>query len=102
MVTSSTSILVAWGTVLPIDQNGIITTYEIEYTPLENFGGRIGTRTMNVTSASLSTVLPSLQSHVNYSVTIRAYTSIGSSSYSQPELQLTLQDGEEFICQIFM
>jgi len=94
MVNSSTSIVVVWDTVLPFDRNGVINTYEIEYTPLENFEGRIGTNEMNVTSASRSTVLSDLQSYVNYSISIRAYTSVGPSFYSQPELQLTFQDGK--------
>ena len=37
----------------PIDQNGIITMYEVLYEPLETFSDAIGPLTMNVSSSEI-------------------------------------------------
>ena len=49
MATSPRSITVMWEEVVPIDQNGVITMYQVLYQPLETFGGAIGPLTVNVT-----------------------------------------------------
>ena len=46
MATSATSITVMWEEVPPLDQNGVITMYEVLYVPLETFDG---TLSVNVT-----------------------------------------------------
>ena len=88
---SSTSIMVNWTQV--INRNGIINMYEIEYIPLQTFDGQIMTATINV-SDILSTRLTGLQEYVNYSISVRAYTSIGQGPYSSAITILTLEDGE--------
>ena len=84
MTVSSTSIMVTWNMVLPIDQNGVITMYEVMYTPLEVFGGAIGTNTTRVSGSELSVVLMGLQEYVNYTLSVRAYTSVGMGLDSAP------------------
>ena len=86
---SSSSIYVAWEEVLPIDRNGIITTYEVLYEPLETFG--LLTRiTENTTNLSL--LLAGLHPFVNYRISLRAYTSMGSGPYSESILIRTHED----------
>ena len=90
MSISSTQIRVTWEEVLPINRNGIIITYEVEYTPLEDFRGAIETRTTNVTE--LSVLLMDLEEYVNYTISVRAYTSVGPGPYSEPVIALTNED----------
>ena len=81
-----------WDEVAPIDQNGVITMYEVMYTPLEDFDGAIMTRTTNVTDYSV--LLMHLEEYVNYTISVRAYTSAGAGKYSDPLIVLTNEDGE--------
>ena len=68
--------------------------YEITYTPLENFTGVIGINSTNVSGSDLSVSLVGLQEYVNYSIQVRAYTSEGPGPYSNPMIQLTLEDSK--------
>ena len=88
---SSTTIAVMWHGVPPIDQNGIITIYEVMYTPNEDFGGAIETKTTNVTE--LSVLLRDLEENINYSISVLAYTSVGPGPNSVPVIILTNEDG---------
>ena len=88
---SSTKIKVIWEGVSPIDRNGIITMYEVKYTPLEDFGGVIGKTTQYV--SSLEVILSGLQEYVNYNISVRANTSVGAGPYSDPLTILTNEDG---------
>ena len=81
-----------WDEVIPIDQNGVITMYEVMYTPLEDFEGAIMTRTTNVTD--ISVLLTDLEEYVNYTISVRAYTSAGAGNYSDPVTVLTNEDGK--------
>ena len=83
-----------WDEVLPIDQNGIITLYEVMYMPLEDFGGTIGTDLVNVTYPYKSVVLINLEEFVFYSITVRAYTLHGPGNYSSPLIIKTNEDGK--------
>ena len=96
-VLSSTEIQVNWTEVLGIDQNGIITEYEVMYKPLMNFGGRITTLTVNTTNLSIT--LMDLQEYVEYSISVRAYTSVGPGPYSVGIVRRTFEDGELSFCQ---
>ena len=89
---SSTSIVVMWNEVPFIDQNGIITMYEVIYIPLENFGGAIGKNKTTVTE--LSVLLVDLHEFVNYTISVRAYTSMGVGPYSGNLTILLFQAGK--------
>ena len=91
---SSTEVLVIWDIVPPIDQNGIITMYEVMYQPLETFNGNISIQTINVSGTEMSVFLIELQEFVNYTISVRAYTSVGAGPYSDEVTVLTLQDGK--------
>ena len=94
---SSTTIVVMWEEVIPIDQNGVITMYEVMYTPLEVFAGAIGTGIKNVTSHSSSVVLTDLEEYVFYNISVRAYTQVGHGNFSSPTTQRTNEDGKILI-----
>ncbi len=65
--------------------------YEVLYQPLETFDGAIMTQTMNVTEQSANLI--NLQEFVNYTISVRAYTSEGAGPYSSEITVLTLEDG---------
>ena len=86
---SSTEIMVTWEEVLPIDQNGIITNYEVQYEPLQ-FMGSLDTMFVNTTDMAVN--LTNLQEYVEYNISVRAYTIIGPGPYSDPVTERTLED----------
>ena len=90
---SSTSIVVNWSDVPAIDQNGIITQYEVVYEPLETFEDIIGPGTMN--TIDMTVTLSNLQEYVVYNVSVRAYTSAGPGPFSAEIEQRTLEDGND-------
>ena len=94
---SSTTIVVMWGEVLPIDQNGVITMYEVMYTPLEDFGGAIETGLVNITYPYSSVVLTDLEEYVFYNISVRAYTGVGPGNYSIRFAERTDEDGRVLI-----
>ena len=94
---TSTSIRVTWQQVPAIDQNGIITQYEVMYEPLETFDGQISMRSINITNASVFEVLlEGLEEYVEYNITVRAYTAVGEGPFSTELIVRTLEDGESF------
>ena len=93
LANSSTTIIVTWDIVPPIDQNGVITMYEVLYEPLETFGGAIQNQTRNVSGTEMSVVLTNLEEFVNYSISVRAYTSVGEGPYSDEIREKTNTDG---------
>ena len=91
-VPSSTEILVTWESVEPIDENGVITMYEVEFVPLETFDGQIATNSVNI--SDLNATLTDLEEYVEYNISVRAYTSEGPGPYSDPVTNRTLEDSK--------
>ena len=83
-----------WDIVPLIDQNGIITIYEVMYQPLETFNGKISTQTMNISGTEMLVFLIELQEFVNYTISVRAYTSVGAGPYSDEVTVMTLEDSK--------
>ncbi len=81
-----------WENVFEIDQNGIITMYEVLYQPLDTFDGNITTQTMNVTERSAH--LTDLEEFVDYNISVRAYTSEGAGPYSEEMTVMTPEDSK--------
>ena len=81
-----------WDNIPAINQNGLIVTYEVLYEPLQTFGGQIQSQTVSSTDSELFTYLTGLQEFVNYSISVRAYTSAGSGPYSERIYALTMED----------
>ena len=88
-VDSATALSVTWDIVPDIDQNGVITLYEVSYQPMEDYARTI--LLQNTTDLSLS--LNGLHEYANYSVQVRAYTSVGPGDYSTEEFARTLEAG---------
>ncbi len=103
-VISSTEIQVNWTDVPEIDQNGIITEYEVMYEPLMTFGGQLNATIVNTTNLFIT--LNGLEEFVNYNISVRAYTSVGPGPYSAGIVRMTIEDGEflsfMFIAIIFL
>ena len=67
--------MVTWDQVPPINQNGIITVYEVNYVPLETFDRKLSPVFVNTTTGTvLEIILEGLQEYVEYDITVRAYT----------------------------
>ena len=90
-VLSSTEIQVNWTEVPMINRNGIITTYEVMYEPLMTFDELTAAK---VNTTNVSTVLTGLEENLEYNVSVRAYTSVGSGPYSVGIVGRTFEDGE--------
>ena len=94
IVESPTEIRVSWEEVPAIDRNGVITMYEIQFVPLETFGGQITSDTVNTSNGSvLMMVLTGLEEYVEYNISVRAYTSAGPGPYSVGVVERTDTDG---------
>ena len=90
-VLSSTEIQVNWTEVTEIDQNGIISEYEVMYEPLITFG--VLNTTTTITTMNLFTVLYELEEYVEYNISVRAYTNDGAGPYSVGVVRRTFEDG---------
>ena len=71
--------------------------YEVMYTPLETFGGNVGSNITTVSGSELSVVLTGLEEYVNYTISVRASTSVGAGPYSVAMTVLTSEDGNFLI-----
>ena len=80
---SSTEIKISWEELPAICQNGVITVYEIQFVPLQLFGGLITSDTVNISDGSvLMITLTGLEEYVEYNISVRAYTSARPGPYS--------------------
>ena len=78
-----------------IDQNGVITMYEIWFVPLQTFEGQISTDSVYTSNGSLLLiVLTGLEGYVEYNLSVRAYTSAGPGPYSVGVVERIDTDGE--------
>ena len=92
-ISSSTAIMVTWDPVPEIDRNGIITQYEVEFN--QSTFNEISTSNLTTTNGSqLMVELEGLEEYVEYSVRVRAYTSVGPGLFSVAVVKRTLEDGE--------
>ena len=90
---SSTSIRVNWTKVPAIDQNGVITQYEVEYNQT-TFPEVTMHNTTVVNSTMFKTVLNGLLEYVEYCIRVRAYTSQGPGPYTNAICVTTDEDGK--------
>ena len=93
LTSSSTAILVTWEPIPEIDQNGIITQYEVEFN--QSTFNEISTSNLTTTNGTqLMVELEGLEEYVEYSVRVRAYTSVGPGPFSVAVVNRSLEDGE--------
>ena len=79
-----------WDEIPGRDQNGFIADYEVQIEPLD-FPADISVDLL--TTTSLSIVVTGLQEYVFYSISVRAYTSVGPGPYNDPVTERTFEDG---------
>ena len=89
---SSTAIRLSWQPLLAIDQNGVITQYEVEFNQT-TFSEVSMYNTTTVNSTTLMVDLTGLEEYVVYSIQVRAYTSVGAGPYSHVVMETTQEDG---------
>ena len=87
---SSTAIQVSWDPVSAIDQNGVITQYEVEYN--QTTFSEVSMYTTTVNSTKLMVDLTGLEEYVLYSIRVRTYTSVGAGPYSGVVMERTQED----------
>ena len=85
---SSTAIRVSWDPVPLINQNGVITQYEVEYNQT-TFSEVSMYNTTTVNSTTLMVDLTGLEEDVVYFIRVRAYTSVGAGPYSNVVVETT-------------
>ena len=73
----------------PIDQNGIITGYQLSYEPLTGVRGAVS---LNLSALSSGITLSGLDEFVSYNISVRAFTSVGPGPYSIPLTRVTDED----------
>ena len=76
----------------PIDQNGVITQYEVENNQ-STFSEAVMYNTTRVNSTTFEVDLNGLEEFVEYSIRIRAHTRVGAGPYSDVVSVTTDEDG---------
>ena len=100
-ISSSTAILVRWDTVPEIDRNGIVILYEVEFN--QSTFSEISTSNLTTTNGSVQVVqLEGLEEYVEYSLRVRAYTSVGPGPFSIAVVNRTLEDSELIVCKHYI
>ena len=85
----------SWEPVPAIDQNGVITQYEVEYNQT-TFSAVSMYNTTTVNSTTLMVDLTGLEEYVEYSIRVRAYTSVGAGPYSDLVNVTTNEDSKNY------
>lgn len=88
-----TAIALIWEEVPAMEQNGIITEYEVQYRQF-TFESIPLTQTVNVSAPTLAINLTGLEEHVEYSIRIRAFTAVGPGPFTIDVSTITSQDSE--------
>ena len=74
---SSLTLVITWDIVPPIDQNGLITMYQVFYEPMHE---EAELEAVTVTEQTASFRLLEV---TNYSIAVQAYTSVGVGPFSE-------------------
>ena len=91
MSLSPTEIQVTWTAVPEIEQNGIITRYEVFYKSTFDFtNGSVSTMDGDIFTANIT----ELEESVAYSITVRAYTVVGPGPFSEVAMETTGGGGD--------
>ena len=80
----------SWDPVPVIDQNGVITQYEVEYNQTRFSAVKLYNN-ITVDSTTLMVNLTGLEEDLEYFIRVRAYTSVGAGPYSVVVMERTLE-----------
>ena len=90
---SSTVITIMWDPVPETERNGVITQYEVVVN--QSTFNKIPSTKLNTTNGSVLAVeIGGLEEYVQYSIRVRAHTSVGPGPFSVAIVSSTLEDGE--------
>ena len=97
----------AWDEVPSIDQNGIIIQYDVEYSLPHISDSQMLVSITVGDFSNLEVNITGLQAHTDYSIRVRAHTSIGAGPYSDVVNATTFQNGNwweciHYICQLIL
>lgn len=101
--TSSTTIVVIWGSVPSQHQNGMVEGYKVCYAPLSSpsLPGSLSVRNSQTeckpipSNQTHTTTLTELRKFVTYQIQVLAYTRLGDGSLSKPPITVqTYEDGK--------
>ena len=87
---TSTSILISWGQVPFLDQNGVILSYTVTYRVFPSGSSQ----TKNVSAPANQTTLTGLIEYTGYRITVFASTSKGAGNQSTPLWVITDEDSK--------
>ena len=87
-ILSSTEFQVSWSEIEPIDQNGVISQYEVMYISGVDLNQRVFS---NGSSFTLS--ISGLEEDTEYNISLRAYTIVGPGPFSGTVVITTEEDG---------
>ena len=91
---SPNTVIMEWGPVPEIDQNGVITSYEVVYSQSSNDHlPQSGT----VTATETSTSVGPLQPFIPYNLTVRAFTSVGGGPFNPTPTTTTITNATGII-----
>ena len=86
-VSSSTSAYVVWEEIPEVERTGIILGYQVRYQRIPE-GSSSGMVMTDVTEVDIS----DLEEYTNYSISVRARTTAGFGSFSDPVMIQTFED----------
>ena len=82
--------MVTWDPVREIERNGIIGRYEVQF----NQSALSEISQAETEATNLTLLLQNLQEFVEYSIAVRAYSSVGAGPFSPAVNNQTFEDGE--------
>ncbi len=88
--------MVTWDEVPPIEQNGVISEYEVEVNQT-TFLQIAVSALYSISGADRKLIVSALEENVEYTVRVRAVTGGGNGPYSPGASNTTSQDGENFL-----
>ena len=92
-ILSSTVFQVSWSEIEPIDQNGVISQYEVMYISGADLNQRVFSN-----GSSFTLNISGLEEDTEYNISLRAYTSVGPGPFSGTVVITTEEDGWFLVC----
>ena len=95
---SPTEIQVTWEEVPPIERNGIITHYEVQFNQ-STFTQILASDSISTTGPVQDILLRSLEEYVEYFISVRAYTEVGAGPFNPiTAINITDENGNRILC----
>lgn len=92
LTLSSTTIQVTWNEVPPIERNGIITAYQVQY--IQTAFNKENVLIQMIDEPALNTTLSDLHEYTTYIIRVLAFTIAGPGPYSNETVAITFEDSK--------